>query len=238
MSGTTVHINSKTYTNIKRVFIGNDAFVYKGTLPEGYQIINGLYSRLGGYINTNFPIQAGDKVKVGFVQGSDTDTCVWFGVRYAGSYNSDPASHIFINKGKWSSTERFSLVIVGEPATREALGAYDPSYLENVENEVEFDIGNGVYLNGEALDVPYDYAFTENSMPYSPYLFNLNNQNNNPSTTYNFKSGRLLGYSVERDGEVVVDMIPVKDSNGVCGMYDLARDTFFGTANGKAFSDV
>lgn len=238
MSGTTVHINSKTYTNVKRVFIGNDAFEYKGSLPEGYSIINGLYSRLGGYINTNFPIQAGDKVRVGFVQGTDTDNCVWFGARYAGSYNSDPASQIYINKGKWGTTERSNIVIVGKPATREVFGPYDPCYLEGVENEIMFDIGNGVYLNGNPLDVPYDYTFAESGMSYAPYLFNINNQNNNVSTTYNFASGRLLGYSVERSGEVVVDMIPVKNSDGVCGMYDLARDTFFGTANGRAFSDV
>ena len=242
MNGTTVHINSKTYTNVKRIFIGNDAFEYKGTLPDGYSIINGLYSHLGGYINTNFPLQVDDIVKVAFVQSSESASGCFFGVRYAGSYDSDPASHMMINKGLWGSganRRSYSLIICGEPILPDGvLAPYNPSYLEDVENEVIFDVGNGVYLNGEAVDIPYDYSFTQNSMTYSPYLFANNNQNGNVTTRYDHKSGRLLGYSVERNGEVVVDMVPVKTADDVFGMYDLARDTFFGSANNLAFSNV
>lgn len=240
---TNVTLGGKTFYGIERFVLDNKVFKYAGVIPEGYTAIHGIKNPGGAYIDIGIPILSTDIVELSF-NYDDVDAAVGmiFGWRVSGG-NMD-GNQCFVSKNNVMEssegpTRVGRMVVIGKGVRGDYLdGKINVFDDEDTTILINFATPS-VYVNGTELDVPIDIskAFDNGSSVNNPILFGLNNAGTPAGLGANFLETRLYGFSVIRNGEYIVEMIPVKKDDGTIGMYDIARGQFFGSANANVFTE-
>ena len=242
MSKTNIALNGKTYKDIERVVLDNKIFKYIGQVPSGYQVIKGIKNPYGAYIDTDIKIFNTDTVEISF-NFDDASTPFGFimGWRTSGGTEAGyqccvvKSTYVKDNSGVYPLGH---MILVGKAARVDNIGTYTDVFNDD-DQTVTIDFANQtIKVNGVLVDVPADFTkpFVDGSSVYNPALFALHNSGT-VTKTNNFGNTYLYGFSVIRNNEYIVEMIPVKKNDGTIGMYDIARDQFFGSANENAFTE-
>lgn len=242
MSKTNIALNGKTYNDIERVVLDNKIFKYAGQVPSGYQVIKGIKNLSGAYIDTGIKVLNTDTIEISF-NFDDASTAFGFimGWRTSGATSDGyqcgvvKSTYVKDNSGVYPLGH---LILVGKAARTDNIGTYTDVFNDD-DQTVTIDFANQtIKVNGVLVDVPADFTkpFVDGSSVYNPALFALSNIGAFTHTR-SFGNTYLYGFSVIRNNEHIVEMIPVKKSDGTIGMYDIARDQFFGSATANAFTE-
>ena len=237
---TNVTLNGKTFNGIERFILDNKVFRYIGGVPEGYTVIRGIRNPNGAYINIGMPVRSTDKIEISF-NYDDANTAIGILLGWRVSGGAADGNQLMISKGDVSTGVTAVLgrfIAVGKAVSTTSLNGKINVFDDNDTN-VSIDFSSGaIQVNNVAADVPVDTSkvFSNGSSVVNPILFGINSAGT-PAGMKGFGETYLYGFSIVRNGEYVVEMIPVKKSDGTVGMYDIARDQFFGSSNANAFAE-
>lgn len=239
---TSVTLNGRTYNGIDRFILDGKIFKFTGEIPEGYTAIKGIKNPNSAYIDIGIPILSTDTVELSF-NYDDVNNAVGiiFGWRVSGT--GMDGNQCLVSKGEvredsQSPTYIGHMAVIGKGIRGDYLDG-KTNVFDDRDTTISINFATpSVYVNGAEIDVPLDIskAFNNGSSVFNPILFGLNNAGT-PAGLNNFLETRLYGFSVIRNGEYVVEMLPVKKNDGTIGMYDIARGQFFGSSNANAFAE-
>jgi len=242
MSKTNIVLNGKIHNDIERVILDNKVFKYVGQVPGGYRVIKGIRNPNAAYIDTGINVSNTDIVEISF-NFDDADTAFGFIMGWRVSGGTPDGYQCGIVKSTYNTGISGvyylgHMVLVGKAARVDNLGTYTNVFNDD-DQTVTIDFANQtIKVNGVLVDVPADFTkpFVDGSSVCNPVLFALNNVGNIQQVR-SFENTYLYGFSVIRNNEYIVEMVPVKKSDGTIGMYDVARDQFFGSANENVFTE-
>lgn len=239
---TSVTLDGRTYKGIDRFILDGKIFKFTGEIPEGYTAIKGIKNPNKAYIDIGIPILSTDTVELSF-NYDDVDAAIGiiFGWRVSGGVQD--GNHCMVSKANvfgssYSGAKIGHMVVIGKAANYDVLDG-KINVFDDGDTTISINFATqSVYVNGVGLDVPIDVskAFANGSSVNNPILFGLNNAGT-PAGMADFLETRLYGFSVIRNSEYIVEMLPVKKSDGTIGMYDIARGQFFGSANANVFTE-
>lgn len=239
---TNVSFGGRTFNGIERFILDNKVFKYVGGIPEGYTAIHGIKNPNSAYIDIGIPILSTDTVELSF-NYDDVNAAVGiiFGWRVSGGVfegNHCLVSKANVTRSGSGASSVGRIVAIGKGVLGDDLDG-KTNVFDDGDTTISINFATpSVYVNGAELDVPIDISktFVNGSSVNNPILFGLNNAGT-PAGMANFLETRLYGFSVIRNGEYIVEMIPVKKTDGTIGMYDIARGQFFGSANANVFTE-
>lgn len=199
----------------------------KGGLPKGYTQLAYIESSSGGaYINTGLVLESGFKVSIDFEVPTSTANLSFWGYRWSGSFSDPYQCYIMSNSGN-------RRIVVG---TTSGGTGNNAAFLFDHRTLIIIDAENQlVTVDGEEVTLNKDFANVLNgsgSSVYAPTLFTFNVVGT-PSAGCAMK---LYGYKVEHNGEILQNMIPAKNAEDVCGMYDLISNQFFDSETSTPFT--
>nr|DAG47209.1 MAG TPA: tail protein [Caudoviricetes sp.] len=219
------------------VVVTQEAAGESNSLPYGYAKIAGTGNGTGGsggYIDTDFIVGSSDRVTLRMTRGGDLpQSCAFWGWRRAGNYLGSSQCYTNYNQ----SGGLFALTI-GGPVK------FGNVNYGNGEHELVIDFGQGAAsLDGSAVSAESGSSFSfsnpfgpDGSAVYPAYLLAFNNIGTADSIAPNWY---INGYTVERGGINVVNMVPAKRaSDGTVGMYDTVRGRFFTSANSNRLVEL
>lgn len=180
--------------------------VHRSGLPSGYRLLDSVGSSGLQYVITDLYLASTDVIECEYRNSSTTG----YGAIY-GIYKTGESSALYGNQTYYG---------------------YDES-----NNKVDTDIRVDTEWHSSRHDFVNGTLTIDNTtVTFTPFTF-VNSTKNavlsryyNGSYGYNWK-GYLRKFKVTRNGEVVCDLLPAKNSDGDAGLYDLVTGTFY-TATG------
>lgn len=180
--------------------------VHRSGLPSGYTLLEYVGGNGSQYIVTNVYLASTDVVEAEYKNSSTTG----YGAVY-GIYKSGESSALYGNQSYYGYDESNSKVDTG------------------VSVDTDWHSSRHDFVNGTL-------TIDNTTVNFTPWTF-VNGTKNavltryyNGSYGYHWK-GYIRKFKVTRGNEVVCDLIPAKDGEGVAGLYDLISGSFY-TATG------
>jgi len=238
---TNVTLNGRTYKGIDRFILDGKIFKFTGEIPEGYTAIKGIKNPNAAYIDIGMPVLSTDVLEFSF-NFDDRNAAVGTlcGWRIVGG--TTDGNHFLIAKNNVTLSQGGStwgrFVVVGNRVIDNQMTAGYDMFDDNDHTVCVYFTQGKITVDGEELEIPMNLskAFSDGSSVYNPILFGQNNSGT-AAGLQSFGDTLLYGFSVIRNGEYVVEMLPVKKSDGTIGMYDIARGQFFGSSNAQVFTE-
>ena len=182
---------------------------HQSGLPLGYTLLEYIGGTGTQYIETDTKIASTDIIETEFQNSSATG----YGALY-GIYNTGESSAFYANQTYYGYDAANNKVNTNV--------SVDTDWHTAVHNFV----AGTLTLDGNTTSfTPFEYTNTVNNGILARYY--------GGSYGYFFK-GKIRKFKVVRNGVIISNMVPVKDSTDTPGMYDLVSDTFFtnaGTGN-------
>ena len=181
--------------------------VHRSGLPSGYKLLEYVGGSGTQYIITDLYLASTDVIECEFRNSATTG----FGAMY-GVFKLGESSALYANQTYYG---------------------YDVA-----NNKVDTDIRVDTKWHSSRHDFVHGtLTIDDTTVTFTPFEF-VNTTKNavlsryyNNSYGYNWK-GFVRKFKVTRNGEVVCDLLPAKDSNDVAGLYDLVSDSFYTAAAG------
>lgn len=208
----------------------------KAELPSGYEALPYISSTDGGkqWINTGYLPNGTDKIEFKAKFPRLAQQCIYCSrLSTTASTASKPFTCFLISSSGWKLRyDRYSLA--------KASLKYSSQIIEDGK---PYEI----VVDGDSLECTIDGNASATMAgggfdPESPMiLFASNGAKVTDATTTANLSNNTIGFSMyyfkvtDKDGNVQVDLVPCKDSEGVVGMYDLQRNLFFSSKSTEAF---
>lgn len=180
--------------------------VHRSGLPSGYKLLEYVGGSGSQYIITDLYLASTDVIECEFRNSTTTG----YGAVY-GIYKSGESSALYGNQTYYGYDVANDKVNTG------------------IRVDTEWHSARHDFVNGTLTIDDTTVAFTPFEFVNSIQNAVLSRYYNN-SYGYNWK-GYIRKFKVTRNGEVVCDLLPAKDSNDVAGLYDLATGNFY-TATG------
>lgn len=180
--------------------------VHRSGLPSGYRLLDSVGSSGSQYVITDLYLASTDVIECEYRNSSTTG----YGAIY-GIYKTGESSALYGNQTYYGYDESNNKV--------------DTDIRVNTEwHSSRHDFVNGTLTidNTTVTFTPFTFVNSTKNAVLSRYY--------NGSYGYNWK-GYLRKFKVTRNGEVVCDLLPAKNSDGDAGLYDLVTGTFY-TATG------
>jgi hypothetical protein len=185
---------------------GTLKMVHRSGLPEGYRLLEYVGGSGTQYVITDLYIASTDVIESEFRNSTTTGYGAVYGV-----FKAAESSALYGNQ------------------TYYGYDAANNKVDTDISVDTEWHSARHDFVNGTlTVDdttvtfTPFDFTNTTRNAVLSRYY--------NGSYGYNWK-GYIRKFKVTRNGEVVCDLLPAKDSNDVAGLYDLATGAFY-TATG------
>lgn len=219
-------------TGLKKLLMWKASGGGGGGLPGGYTRLDHINNGSGGaYIDTGLIVERGSIIALTFNQPQDSANRALFGYRYSGTYADGKNIMIYVDAGN-----RF--ILVGVRTGTSGTGSTDCFAFGEKTTLVIDSAQEKIYVNGieATFDSNFSKAFdeTEGTSLYAPYIGGYNNAGSVGGRTY---SCLFYGYRVEKNGAVLMDMVPAKSPDNVIGMYDRIGNRFYSSANSAQFTD-
>lgn len=180
--------------------------VHRSGLPSGYKLLEYVGGSGLQYIITDVYLASTDVVECEFRNSTTTGYGAVYGVFKLGE-----SSALYGNQTYYGYNAANDKVNTGIPV------------------DTEWHLARHDFVNGTL-------TVDDTTVTFTPFEFVNSTQNAvlsryyNNSYGYNWK-GYIRKFKVTRNGEVVCDLLPAKNSNDVAGLYDLATGNFY-TATG------
>ena len=184
------------------------------TLPSGYTPVEYITGTGSQYIDTN--IKADNLTSASGYFSIDSG----FVGHVFGSYDSGKYFRMYVPSG--SVTQIFGSVSVSPTI-------YPSDFERNTKIKISMDNTGAVIgsHNYTYSSTPGTFTATSNMRIGAISAYSSNN---------NYLKGKIYEFTIWRNGEQRFNGIPVKDSNGVCGLYDTVSGTFFKSATSTNFT--
>ena len=201
----------------------------ENALPDGYARL--LYVRSTGsqWIDTKVTLKSSYQVELDFEPTSLSGNTVIFGARNGGAGNSNFSA-------AWTSTTKFFADFYKNTSRRLTYAGLATG------NRYHLTMNNAfTRLEQEGIDEPV----AENPAPVGDefetvqtcHLLSVNTTSKDAPSGYAKLSGLLYGFKIlDANGAALVEMVPVRDAAGVCGLYDIVRDEFYENDGSGAFT--
>lgn len=180
--------------------------VHRSGLPSGYKLLEYVGGNGSRYVLTDLYLASTDVVECEFRNSTTTGYGAIYGVFKLGE-----SSALYANRTYYGYNESNTAVNTDVPV------------------DTEWHASRHDFVNGTL-------TIDDTTVSFTPFEF-VNSTKNailsrfyNGSYGYNWK-GFVRKFKVTRNGEVVCDLLPAKNSNDVAGLYDLISGNFY-TATG------
>lgn len=181
--------------------------VHRSGLPSGYKLLEYVGGSGSQYVITDLYLASTDVIECEYRNSSTTG----YGAIY-GIFKNGESSALYGNQTYYG---------------------YDSS-----NNKVDTDVAVDTEWHSSRHDfVNGTLTIDDTTVTFTPFEF-VNSTKNavlsryyNNNYGYNWK-GYIRKFKVTRNGEVVCDLLPAKNSDDVAGLYDLATGAFYTAANG------
>ena len=210
---------------------------HQSGLPLGYTLLDYIESSGTQYIDTGIKVTQNDRVEVRYCYHTDSSVGTSgriAGGRYTsgsprdalalGSQNgkADPTTNMFSQFGTGGTAYAGPRIVIGDWFTAKSSA-------------------DGYYVNDTAYQAPIPTGDFET--PYTVKLFAFEQSAPGGDPTVGCGVGRCADFKIYTNNVLMMDLVPVKNSSNVIGMYDLVSGQFFtnqGTGDfvaGTAVSD-
>ena len=200
--GKVTTVDGDTYCNN-----GKLVAVHRSGLPSGYKLLEYVGGNGSRYVLTDLYLASTDVVECEFRNSTTTGYGAIYGVFKLGE-----SSALYANRTYYGYDESNTAVNTDVPV------------------DTEWHASRHDFVNGTL-------TIDDTTVSFTPFEF-VNSTKNavlsrfyNGSYGYNWK-GYVRKFKVTRNGEVVCDLLPAKDSNDVAGLYDLVTGNFYTSTGG------
>lgn len=190
-------VDGDTYCNNGKLMA-----VHRSGLPSGYKLLEYVGGSGSQYVITDLYLASTDVVECEYRNSSTTG----YGAVY-GIFKNGESSALYGNQTYYGYDEANNKVDTGM--------SVDTNW-----HSSRHDFVNGTLTidNTSVSFTPFEFVNSTKNAVLSRFY--------NGSYGYNWK-GFVRKFKVMRNGEVVCDLLPAKDSNDVAGLYDLATGAFY-----------
>ena len=236
VEGTEIYVND-SYGGDGSITVKGNTSQATSILPEGYTQVEYIESTGTQYIDTQRKSTANSKFEMDYESTKETGVAfqsilgaqssrknrvyIIVGSETNNIQNQFPhdANDVLymLNNGTFSSTSQSDL---------------DVTLTANERTKIIFDIPNRSLSVGNYTSISSSTYELTNS-DYNILLFNRNDTTT-PNT--NLATGKLYNFKWYENNELVMNLVPCKNSNNEIGLYDLVSNTFFANAGTGTFT--
>lgn len=213
-----------------------EKFTMRSRLPEGYQEVEYIRSGSGQYINPQFPIKSSHNITIDLevlqYPGGNPALFGWVGATKSGSTYSWQGGHSCFLYENGSASVYTSTY----PQTFAETGSFNPH--ERLTCAVNATNKTASLIQG-ATEIVKDISVSSSSSQYTSYVLSAYRWANNGATAVSVSAltdAKLYSFKIESNGELAVDLVPCINPSGVVGVFDLVRETFYGSATSTPFT--
>lgn len=197
---------------------GTEPFLAPGELPSGYTRLEYIESTGSQYINTGFKPNQDTSVVIDMQGGNSAaanGTQMFYGV----------GSQPYFQFGK-SSSSNWGIRAYYNATYTDPLATWDQSSFKSTRRTISQN-KNKIEVDG----ISHEFTYAAFTCAYTMYLFGVNSADGFKFAT----AMKVYSCRIGDNGTIVRDYVPVKNSSGEAGLFDLVTMTFFADAAGVGF---